>query len=143
MITAWASVTGIIRAGFPVLLLSPRNSPPALADLLKATNCRMVVHSTDVFVKQTVAETCALLRESGGIPLSFCQLPGYSETHGRKDYLEPLPHRSSIHSDEIALISHTSGSYCNTNFPLWQTRANQLDFSLRIFVISQTSNAFT
>lgn len=110
MITAWASVAGVIRAGFPVILLSPRNSPPALADLLKSTNCRMLVHSTDIFVKQTVAKTCALLRESGGTSLSFCELPRYSETYGRKDYLEPLPRRLSIHSDDIALISHTSGS---------------------------------
>lgn len=115
MITAWASVTGIIRAGYTVLLLSPRNSPPALAHLLKSTKCRMLVHSTDKFIEEVLAETLELLRESGEAPMSLCHLPGYSETYGRQDHVQPLPRLSNVHSNDLAVILHTSGLLCNTS----------------------------
>lgn len=109
MITAWASFTGVIRAGFPVFLLSPRNSPPALAHLLKSTKCQMLVHSTDKFIEEVLGETLKLLRDSGEAPMSLCQLPGYSETYGRQDNVQPLPRLSNVHADDLAVIIHTSG----------------------------------
>lgn len=110
MITAWASVTGIIRAGFIVLLLSPRNSPPALAQLLKSTRCQMLVHSTDKLVEKTLAETLALLRKSEEAPMSLCRLPSYDETYRRRHPVHPLPQDLSAHPDDVVLITHTSGS---------------------------------
>lgn len=111
MSTAWASITGIIRAGFTVLLLSPRNSPPALAHLLISTKCRMLVHSTDKHVKNVLKETLKLLRDSGQQPMNLCQLPGYFEIYGRQEHAQPLPRIDDVHSssDDIALICHTSG----------------------------------
>lgn len=110
MITAWASVTGIIRAGFIVLLLSPRNSPPALAQLLKSTKCQMLVHSTDKFVQKVLAETLALLQNSEKTSMSLCRLPSHEETYGRRHPVHPLPQDLSAHPDDIVLITHTSGS---------------------------------
>lgn len=109
MITAWACMTGIIRAGFTVFLLSPRNSPSAIAHLLKATKCRMLVHSTDKFVEDALSETLLLLRESGEANLSLCHLPSYSDTYGRRDHVQPLPLLENVELDDIVLISHTSG----------------------------------
>lgn len=114
MVTAWASVTGVIRAGFTVLLLSPRNSPLALAHLLKSTKCGMIVHSTDSFVEDVLAETLGLLRESGEASTALCQLPKYSEIYGQQDVVQPVPRYQAVHSDDIAIISHTSGLWHNT-----------------------------
>lgn len=109
MITAWASITGAIRAGFTVLLLSPRNSPPALAHLLKSTKCRMIVHSTDKLVENALAATLALLRESGETSISLCHLPTYSDIYGQQSRARLLPRPDDVRSDDIALIFHTSG----------------------------------
>lgn len=137
MVTAWASVTGIIRAGFTVLLLSPRNAPPALAHLLKSTGCRALVHSTDQFVEGTLKETLALLRESGDAPITLLKLPEYSETYGRKGNVQSLSQDLNVHLDDIAIISHTSG----TNSYI-SSKTSHLNFGIRIDFIPETPKGF-
>lgn len=137
MITAWACVTGIIRAGFTVMLLSPRNAPPALAHLLKSTGCRALVHSADKFVEGALKETLALLRKSGDAPMTLIKLPEYSETYGRKGNVQPLSQNLNVHLDDIALISHTSGTSSNVS-----SKSSHFNFKIRIDLLSETPKSF-
>ena len=110
IITAYATMTGIIRAGMTALLLSPRNSTSALAHLMATTKCRMIVHSTDKFITDTLSETLSLVREAGGSDIPLFHLPSYGDTYGKiSEDIELLDRPSWVNSDTVAFIGHTSG----------------------------------
>ena len=56
---------GISRAGFSVFLISTRNASVGIADMLQRTGAAHVFVSSDVSMQVLIANTLALLSESG------------------------------------------------------------------------------
>ncbi|KAH7929522.1 putative aminoadipate reductase [Leucogyrophana mollusca] len=110
-----AVVAGMIIAGLVPFAMSPRNSPPAVADMMKKTGCRRVV---------TIENTHRALVE--GVrrevtALEVTELPSYSRLYPKlgketiEDQFEFYPQPPSWPQlDQPALYLHSSGS---TGFP--------------------------
>ena len=45
---------GILRSGHTMFLISPRNAPAAVVDMLRKTNCRHVLVSQDTLIQELV-----------------------------------------------------------------------------------------
>ncbi|KAI0314888.1 hypothetical protein OF83DRAFT_1165029 [Amylostereum chailletii] len=90
-ITYLTTVVGILRAGFAAFLVSPRNSPEAIAHLLKDSGvCHLLIEGTPI-VEQTAEEALQLLSaDTTRIPCSR------------------MPVFESLYAKEV-LILHSSG----------------------------------
>ncbi|KAJ8453583.1 hypothetical protein ONZ51_g13516 [Trametes cubensis] len=60
-ITYFCTVIGVMRAGYTVFLVSTRNGPAGVADMLQKTNASQMLISPDVAVRQVAHDTIGLL----------------------------------------------------------------------------------
>ncbi len=102
-ITFLTIVAGIIRAGYTAFPISTRNSPAAVAHLLKSTGCKNLFVSADPAMQE-------LARMQDGI--NTIPMPTFEDLYLKNDS-EPLSH---VRPDweQLALIVYSSGS---TRFP--------------------------
>ncbi|KAG8964763.1 hypothetical protein FRC03_001374 [Tulasnella sp. 419] len=114
VVIEWA----LSRMGYSVLFISPNNSAPAVAHLLKSTNASHVV--VQPVFDQTVKEASAILAE-GGLSVTTVAQPDpqvYSTSSQANAPAEKLSWTHAIdyqaEQDHVAFIVHSSGS---TGFP--------------------------
>ncbi|KAM5532280.1 hypothetical protein V8D89_014038 [Ganoderma adspersum] len=105
---------GILRAGYTMFLISPRNVPAAVADLFRKTGCRHLLLTSDTPI-QNLAR--AALEEVDGVTvhemLAFETLiPMDAPVKPDEDSVEDLP--TDYDKNSLAMILHSSGS---TNHP--------------------------
>ncbi|TBU32715.1 acetyl-CoA synthetase-like protein [Dichomitus squalens] len=103
---------GIMRAGYTMFLISPRNVPAAVADMLRKTECRHLLLSSDALVQDLAKKALA---ELNGVTLhdvpTFEQLfPADASVDGLST--EDLP--ATLDINGLCMILHSSGS---TNHP--------------------------
>ncbi|PIL37207.1 hypothetical protein GSI_00900 [Ganoderma sinense ZZ0214-1] len=105
---------GILRAGYTMLLISPRNVPAAVADMLRKTGCRHLLLTSDTPI-QSLAR--AALEEVDGVTLH--EMPAFDTliplnvpVKPEEDSVEDLP--TTFDKNSLAMILHSSGS---TNHP--------------------------
>ncbi|KAI0677488.1 acetyl-CoA synthetase-like protein [Trametes maxima] len=114
-ITYITTALGILRAGYTMYLISPRNGPAGVEELLRRMGCRHVLVSGDVPM-QTLAATAA----AGLDGVQLHPMPTFEDAYlsvpmGMGDGESPpddLP--SAFDWDAISMILHSSGS---TNHP--------------------------
>ncbi|KAI0750819.1 acetyl-CoA synthetase-like protein [Daedaleopsis nitida] len=111
-ITYTLTCLGILRAGHPMFLISQRNVPAAVLDMLRKTNCRHVLASQDAPV-QNLVRTVA--KDLDGLMLH--KMPTFEDlglglAQGKSDEPNDLPEQHDM--DSMAMILHSSGS---TNHP--------------------------
>lgn len=100
------SVFGLVRAGYAVLTLSPRLSPPAVLKLLDETRCKCLLYGKLPHLAQLIDQI--------GTPNSIQSQPilsriGYDSPDGN----EPLFFREVNRNEErekVVIIMHSSGS---------------------------------
>lgn len=110
-ITYFIIVLGVVRAGFPVFPISPRNSAPAVAHLLSETHASHILISNDSLIGQLARDAIAEMRKNGvaDIP-TICALPGHTDIYNKKLAFDPLPSQKYDY-DASSVIVHSSGQY--------------------------------
>ena len=102
---------GILRAGLTVFPISPRNSPEAVAHLLKRTGPNHLLVGGDPMLQKLAAASLELLRADGhpGIPLS--DMPNFKDLYPQNDTDNGFEHYPVVRFDLDApsLILHSSG----------------------------------
>ncbi|KAA1471161.1 acetyl-CoA synthetase-like protein [Dentipellis sp. KUC8613] len=107
---------GIMRLGFVPFLISVRNSPAAIAHLVKSEGVQDIIVSSDTSMHHLYHEATQLLAQDGTtvrmLPMvTFEDLYGPREEQAQQASDFPL---RKLQLDEVALIMHSSGS---TAFP--------------------------
>ncbi|TDL22741.1 acetyl-CoA synthetase-like protein [Rickenella mellea] len=110
-ITSWALLAGIMRAGYQVFLISPKNSAIAVAHLLRRTNCRMIFISDDT----ATTDLCHKAVDELEVKIPVVSAPGFNDVfRDGGDNFTRLPPIIPPSLDIPAVILHSSGS---TSFP--------------------------
>lgn len=94
--------------------MSPRNSPAAVCAMLKATNCRRIIHHS--YTADLVTQVTAMM-SAQGIGLQLDDLPSYgtvfpAQTASPTDFdVHLYPHLSHhARPNRVAIYMHSSGS---------------------------------
>ncbi|KAH8101719.1 acetyl-CoA synthetase-like protein, partial [Cristinia sonorae] len=113
-ITYFCTIMGIMRAGFTVFTISPRNSPEAVAHLLSKTDAVLLLVSSEPSMA-ALAETAISLLRSTGTELRKGSMPVFEElfVSVTDDSFVAYP-KVEYDLESPALILHSSGS---TAFP--------------------------
>ncbi|GJE99007.1 acetyl-CoA synthetase-like protein [Phanerochaete sordida] len=113
-----ALIPGLVRAGFIPFPMSPRNSVPAIVNMLRKTSCTRII--SQAAFAPIIAEVQAEL-EKEGLNLAVDELPALQQIFpdfgpaGEAAEVEPFPAPARAPTDEdILLYLHSSGS---TGFP--------------------------
>lgn len=107
-------MAGIFRTGFTALPISPRNSPAAVAHLLRKANVAHVLVGPENALQGLIASSLALLDGEEDLKPSISVIPAFDQVY-RPDSepFEPLdPGKFKL--ENAAVILHSSGS---TAFP--------------------------
>ncbi|KAG6886628.1 hypothetical protein C0992_003085, partial [Termitomyces sp. T32_za158] len=113
-ISIFVYMAALLRIGTPVLLLSARLTPVAIAHLLKETSPSCVLISSHV--AKSSKEALSLLQSEGSLPVmpTFVHALGYDDLltpdHDRKDITIPSMYTSWKRDDLDAIIMHSSGT---------------------------------
>ncbi|KAJ6576444.1 hypothetical protein DFH09DRAFT_1149378 [Mycena vulgaris] len=107
-ITYFSLIAGVMRAGYQVFPVSPRNSELAVSHLLQATNCSHVIVSADATAQKQAECAVAAITTQGGI-LKVIPTPSFEELFSASVVPEVPPVRN-LQSGETGLILHSSGS---------------------------------
>lgn len=110
-ITFFTTFLGMFRAGIPFLALSPRNSPAALAHLLRTTKPTHLFTSADASLLELAKDTFKLL-EGDHMP-AIASLPSYEDLYVKDESFIRLPPRERD-TNARTVVAHSSGS---TSFP--------------------------
>ncbi|KIY43241.1 acetyl-CoA synthetase-like protein [Fistulina hepatica ATCC 64428] len=121
-ITLFTTLLGMMRSGILVYLISPRNSPVAVAHLLSAKQVHHLVVSAEPHVQQLAHEAVEELKKNKNIKVDMLPMPRFEDLYhctpadvsseGPSDF-DPLPKRSDTLSEPMYIV-HSSGS---TAFP--------------------------
>ena len=104
---------GILRAGFAVFPISPRNSPEAIAHLLKKTAAHHLLVGGEPMLQKLAATSLELLRADGHHETPVSTMPHFEDlyphdsSHGE---FESYP-AVKFDLDAPALILHSSGKH--------------------------------
>ncbi|KAK6598613.1 nonribosomal peptide synthetase [Botrytis cinerea] len=101
-------ILGATKAGYKVLLLSPRNSVAAQLDLIKATRCRTFITSG-----RPLPSVAAILAAAGSA-LQTLEIPTVEDLSATPSQHYPYDKTFDEVCDEPLVVMHTSGS---TGFP--------------------------
>ncbi|KAK0205437.1 acetyl-CoA synthetase-like protein [Desarmillaria ectypa] len=110
-ITFFTTFLGMFRAGIPFLALSPRNSPAALAHLLRTTKPTHLFVSEDGSLQELARDSFKFL-EDGHIPV-IASMPFYEDLYIDDGSFIRLPPRER-NLNARTVVAHSSGS---TSFP--------------------------
>lgn len=110
-ITFATSIIGLLRAGFTVFLISPRNSSDAIAHLLSQTGARHLFTSLDASIKGLTAAVLELIQaDSVTSPLDVHPMPLFDDLYPYQPDIPFEPFPLNIRSAEApAIILHSSG----------------------------------
>ena len=102
---------GIMYLGHTPFPISPRNSPIAVAHLIRKTGPRYLLVSGDAAMQRVAHEARAQLAQDG-YEVGFLPLPRFAELYGEGDV--PDVPKGRIEPDRPALILHSSGAlFCS------------------------------
>ena len=97
----------MLRAGYIMFLISPRNVPAAIADMLRKTDCRHLMLSSDGPVQELAKKA---LEELDGVTLHT--IPTFEQLFSANSSLDELGTEDSpakYDPNSLAMILHSSG----------------------------------
>ena len=109
--TYFTTEVGILRAGFAVFPISFKNSPEAIAHLLKKTAARHLLVGGEPILQKVAATSLELLRADGHPETPVSTMPHFEDlfphdcSHGEFKYYPAV----KFDLDAPALILHSSG----------------------------------
>jgi len=109
---------GVLRAGFTVFPISPRNSPEAVAHLLKKTGPSHLLVGAEPKFQKLAATSLELLRADGHPGIPFSDMPHFGDLYPHDDSDGEFKHYPAVKFDPNApsLILHSSGQ-CSVSLP--------------------------
>ena len=102
---------GILRAGFTVFPVSPRNSPEAVAHLLKKTGANRLLVGGEPMLHELATASLDLLRADGHPGISLSDMPIFEDLYPHDDSDDDFKHYpvATFDLDAPSLILHSSG----------------------------------
>ena len=102
---------GVLRAGFTIFPISPRNSPEAVAHLLKKTGSSHLLVGGEPKFRNLAATSLELLRADGHPEIHFCDMPHFGDLYPHDDSDKQFEDYPAVRFDPDApsLILHSSG----------------------------------
>ncbi|KAH9955362.1 acetyl-CoA synthetase-like protein [Russula dissimulans] len=115
-VTYVTTEVGILRAGLTVFPVSPRNSPEAIAHLLKKTGTSHLLVGGEPMLQKLAAASLELLRTEGHPEIPFSFMPHFEDIYPLESADSTVRYYPEVKFDLNApsLILHSSGS---TAFP--------------------------
>ena len=127
---------GIMRAGFAVFPISPRNSPEAIAHLLKKSGARHLMVGGEPMLHKLAATSLELLRVVGHPEIPVSNMPQFEDLYPRDSSHTEFKYYPAVKFDlhAPALILHSSGKhvtypvevltidYCVKDLPRFQSQ---------------------
>jgi acyl-CoA synthetase (AMP-forming)/AMP-acid ligase II len=110
-------IVGVMHAGLTPFPISARNSPGAIAHLLKATNASILYVSPDAAMRKLTAAAIKLLEDdSDDYKVKVMQMPEFADLYSHKDTgandnADEDVQLNTMGPDDVALILHTSGKH--------------------------------
>lgn len=104
---------GILRAGLTVFPISPRNSPEAIAHLLKKTGTSHLLVGGGPTLQKLAAASLELLRTEGHPEIPFSHMPYFEDIYPLESADSTFNHYPAVKFDLNApsLILHSSGKH--------------------------------
>ncbi|KAJ7184448.1 hypothetical protein C8R46DRAFT_1185874 [Mycena filopes] len=124
-LTYLLSMLGIMRAGYPLFLISAHTSPATLKHLIKISGVQLVLANTDddaelnLKLATAVAE---LALDSDGGKATIAPLLSWSQIFSRENVYDEGPAVTNYDSESAALILHSSGSTTLPRLNVWTHR---------------------
>ncbi|KAI0272871.1 acetyl-CoA synthetase-like protein [Russula aff. rugulosa BPL654] len=115
-VTYVTAEVGILRAGFSIFPISPRNSPEAVAHLLKKTGSKYILVGGEPMLQKLANTALELLRADGHHEIPSSHMPHFEDLYPEDDSDSEFENYPTVKFDLEApsLILHSSGS---TAFP--------------------------
>ncbi|KIY43206.1 acetyl-CoA synthetase-like protein [Fistulina hepatica ATCC 64428] len=129
-ITFFTTVLGMMRAGFVVYLISPRNSPVAIAYLLSVKQARHFLLSSEPHIQQLGRDAVEELKNGKGMEVGMFPMPRFEDLYHcapaavppeGPSAFDPLPGRVD-RPDDVMIIVHSSGSTAFPKLVPWSSR---------------------
>lgn len=104
---------GILRAGFSVFPISPRNSPEAVAHLLKKTGSNYLLAGGEPMLQKLANTALELLRADGHPEIPSSHMPHFEDLYPDDDSDSEFENYPTVKFDREApsLILHSSGQH--------------------------------
>jgi acyl-CoA synthetase (AMP-forming)/AMP-acid ligase II len=104
---------GILRAGFSVFPISPRNSPEAVAHLLKKTGSNYLLVGGEPMLQKLANTALELLRADGHPEIPSSHMPQFEDLYPDDDSDSEFENYPKVKFDPEApsLILHSSGQH--------------------------------
>jgi acyl-CoA synthetase (AMP-forming)/AMP-acid ligase II len=120
-VTYVTAEVGILRAGFAMFPISPRNSPEAVAHLLKKTGTNHLLVGGEPMLQKLAAASAELLRAGGYPEISVSHMPHFEDLYPRGDSDNEFKHYPTVKFDHDApsLIMHSSGQCTGSHLQLY------------------------
>ena len=110
-VTYVTTAVGILRAGFALFLISPRNSPEAIAHLLKKTGASHLLVGGEPMLQKLAVASSELLRADGHPEIPVSHMPHfedlYPHDHSDNEFKQYPTVKFGL--DVPSLILHSSG----------------------------------
>ena len=117
-ITYLTTIIGVMRSGFTVFPISPRNSAAAIAHLLSKTSAIHIIVGKEQKFTELVDEALGSLQSNGGEKATGSQASriSVSEMHSYEDYFtakelpleDQIPLSLKAEADDVGIILHSS-----------------------------------
>jgi acyl-CoA synthetase (AMP-forming)/AMP-acid ligase II len=120
-VTYVTTEVGILRAGFSVFPISPRNSPEAIAHLLKKTGSNYLLVGGEPMLQKLATSALELFQADGHPEIPSSHMPHFEDLYPDDDSDSEFENYPEVKFDLEApsLILHSSGQH-DMNF-LWET----------------------
>jgi acyl-CoA synthetase (AMP-forming)/AMP-acid ligase II len=109
-ITYFTLIAGILRAGYQVFPVSPRNSDAAIAHLLQSTGCNYVFVSADSAMQKLAGAAATKIVALGG-QINLIPVPSFVELYDKSTTGDFLPPMRKLDLEAPAVILHSSGRF--------------------------------
>ena len=114
--TYFCSILGVLRAGFIVFPISPRNSPEAVAHLLARTKANVLFTnaSTDAGIQNVVTRAMQRLHDDGEAAPPMHSLPVFEDlfpSHAEKLQAKAIAPFRAWDAGQAMFIMHSSGMH--------------------------------
>ncbi|TFK52863.1 acetyl-CoA synthetase-like protein [Heliocybe sulcata] len=114
-ITYFTVMMGIVRAGYAAFLISPRNSPSAIAHLLSKVKVSHVVVGSEGALQELVKQSLDMFAaDENCTQPDVSKIPVFEELYNEDEEFQPLSFERPD-MDDPAIILHSSGKFLLTD----------------------------
>jgi acyl-CoA synthetase (AMP-forming)/AMP-acid ligase II len=112
-VTYVTTEVGVLRGGFSVFPISPRNSPEAIAHLLKKTGSKYLLVGGEPMLQKLAATALELLRADGHPEIPSSDMPLFEDLYPHNDSDGEFENYPEVKYDLDApsLVLHSSGQH--------------------------------